>query len=308
MADVITDTGCMADGSRIQASSLNIADKLYLTNEAGGDAVTGDVLALDTANDRSFIFGSTATPYSPAFVVPSDIGTDGLAVAKTITSGDPGWVFKPYGYVPLANVSAAVGIAEYLDFSAVSKNFVGTGITSDAGIPPTSAKAIALNSSVGAGQIPVWLLPPRPWLCHSCRVYNDADENITASVILPVTYNSTDYDPFGMHDAAGTDSKIIIPATLSGTAPFLISGMCKIFDAGGCVAAYIGLRVDGTDVIAHQCANGNASVTLEAIANLTAGQYVEMIAYTTSVGAFVDQGPRFAPELAVTQIGGAYLG
>jgi hypothetical protein len=145
-------------------------------------------------------------------------------------------------------------------------------------------------------------------LCHACRVYNDASENITASVILPVTYNQTDYDPLDMHDAAGTDSKIIIPATLSGTAPFLISGSCRLFHAGGCVAAYIGLRVDGTDVIAHQCVTGNLLVTLEAIANLTAGQYVEMIAYTTSAATVVERIPRVSPELAVTQIGGAYLG
>lgn len=310
MSDVLTDIGVMHPGSGIKASALNTADKILLTNQSGGDAaVTGDVLMLDIAHDEAFTFASATYPTRPAFVVPSDIDAAGAAGAKSIAVGDLGWVFRPGAYVPLATVAAAVSIGEYLAFSSTSKKFAGTGIiANDTNIRPLAAKAIALEAAAGAGQIKVWLLPYHGYTTRYARVYNDAAIALTAADLTLMTFNTEDYDDYGFHEGVTNPGRLTVPADFPGTAKFEIGGYLS--SSAALAAAYIIIRLNGAEIIAKKnpmAAVIDAGMFISAQYKLSAGDYVELLVYTTTAGQTI-QANAYSPIFSITQVGEAYFG
>jgi hypothetical protein len=314
MPDVQTDTGVMADGSQIKSSVLNVADKVFMTNQAAGTVETGDVLTFDIAHDESFIYGSSAHPYSLAFVVPSDIALDGTASNKQIASGDSGWIYKPGAYVPLANVDGAVDIGEYLTFSSTDKKFTGTNVVANnSGVRPTSAKAIALNSAAGVGQIPVLLLPLHGITTRRARVYNNAAIALTQNALTLMTFNTERYDTSAMHSTAVNPGRFTIPIDLVGCAIFEINMYLRNTASPTPAGMYIIVRLNGADIIMKQSlpSGSYAVASISTQFCLTAGDYVEILIFTTGAGDTIGAGfsnSYYSPEASISQIGEAYLG
>jgi hypothetical protein len=76
--DTLTDLGAASLYDPLRSSLFNNMDKVLLTNQSGGDVVTGDVLMLDTANASSFVLCANTSPYQSCFVVPVDIDATGV--------------------------------------------------------------------------------------------------------------------------------------------------------------------------------------------------------------------------------------
>jgi microcystin-dependent protein len=161
MADTSKNIGVYYDptlGDNIlHADHINATNKALLTNESGGSVQTGDILVLGASADAGVTTSTTVGDLRKVVIVPANVTGDNTSAVKTIANGDPGWCYT-HGYVPAANVSAAVSRWEYLKVSGTAKKLVGTGILMSAGNPiPEGACAIALQAIGAAGQVPVFL-------------------------------------------------------------------------------------------------------------------------------------------------------
>jgi len=303
----MADTGVLTDGSKILNDILNAADKLYLTNQEASSAVTGDVLVLDVDNDESFIFGVDTYETRPVFVVPSDIDLDGTASTLTIAAAGTNWVYKAPGYVPLATVDGAVAAGEYLELSSTSKKFTGTDVIADASsIRPASSKAIALEAASGAGQIAVMLLPLHGITIRFARVYNSIAENLTQNDWTTITFDTERYDTWGMHEGVTNPSRLTIPSNMVGSAIFQISAHITTSTMSGFA---IILKVNGSDIIAKESisTSDGQQVSISTQYEMSAGDYVEVMVYTTTASETVNAEPNWSPEFCIAQIGESYL-
>lgn len=304
----MADSGVLTDGSKILNDILNAADKLYLTNQESSSAVTGDVLVLDVDNDESFIFGVDTYDTRPVFVVPSDIDLDGTASTLTIAAAGTNWVYKAPGYVPLATVDDAVDIGEYLVLSSTSKKLTGTDVLADSsGIRPTNAKAIALEAAAGAGQIAVMLLPLHGITARRARVYNSSTINLTQNDLTLMTFDSERYDDYGMHEGVTNPGRLTVPSDLVGNAIFKISA--HITTTNSLNGFYVIIRLNGSDIIAKENRDNTIGVqiSIATLYELTAGDYVEVLCYTTDASKVVNAEANWSPEFAIAQIGEGYL-
>ena len=306
MTDTRTDTGAMADGSALYSSVINVDDKLFLVNRAGSEAVTADVLCMDTANDESFVFASSSLPHSIALVVPSDIDADGAAQSKSIATSASGWVFKPGAYCPAAAVDEAVDAGEFLEFGT-SKKFTGTDRIAGTDHPTAATKAIALETIGAAGSIPVLLLPVHGWHGVCCKLTKSSSQSLPASAITPVTWDGEDYDSDNLHSLLSNTSRITIPETVGCDAIYRMVAFVNITKAGG-ISGYLAFRVNGSTIIQREDVTGNLLVTLSTVYKLSPGDYVEVVAYSaTSGGTIYGTGVWDDRTFEITQIGEVHI-
>ena len=131
-----------------------------------------------------------------------------------------------------------------------------------------------------------------------CRVYNNANISLTASVVTPLTFNSERYDNGGLHSTGANTSRI----TIITSGYYLIGGCVDFAGSGTGQAREITILLNGTTTIAAQVKFNNATtihITIEVscIYYLSAGDYVELTAYQNTAGALnVLASPNFSPE------------
>jgi hypothetical protein len=301
--DTLTDLGAASLYDPLRSSLFNNMDKVLLTNQSGGDVVTGDVLMLDTANAASFVLCADTSPYQSCFVVPVDIDATGVEGVKTILDTEKGWVYRPGYEARYCNVDGAVAIGEYLAFGAVPGSLTGLGLTTDTSYPPHHAKAIALEAIGGAGEISVLLLENSANPYMACRVYNDANIAVTANVVNILTFNTEAFDPAGMHEGVTNPERLTVPADQVGSKPWKIIG--NIEWSAAPAAAYMAIRVDGTTEIARY--TGHTTYprvwALSATTQLVAGQYVELIIYTTTAALNIMYYDQWSPVFSMARLG-----
>lgn len=301
-SDLLTDIGAAHLYTYFRSSLFNNMDKVRLTNQIGSSVQTGDVLVLDTANDESFIAGSDSYPYRPVFVVPEDIDDTGAGSTKTIADSDAGWVYRPGAYVPLANVDEVVSVGEYLALGSTSKSFTGLGVGVDDCLPPVNARAYALAEATEAGQIPVVLLGDTANAYMGARVYNDDDIAITASTVTALDFDQEEYDPAGLHEGVTNPSRLTVPSWQVGAVPYTITGHVTWSAAPSDM--YIAIRLNGTDIIARQDLTTTLlDIGIETTYELSAGDYVELIVYTTTSSLDIKYYAKYTPVFAMVRAG-----
>jgi hypothetical protein len=301
LSDIKHDIGVYANSEEIdeyilQPTYANIGSMACLDNQNGDSLVTADVACLDVSNDEAIVEASSSAPYLPAFVVPSDIDTDGVAQSKTILDTEAGWVNKPGAYCPAAAVDDAVAIGEYLEYSATAKKFTGTGITSRR---PRTAQAIALAAAVGAGNIPVLLLAPFQQIAKSVRVYNDANIACSAGVEKTLTFNSETYDDAGFHSTVSDTERLTAPADQIGSVLYEVSLSVELSTAA---TNWVMIKTGANVALAVISADQGYYATICAHTKLAAGEWVE--AHVLSVaGCNVVRTSDYSPIFSMIQIG-----
>lgn len=124
------------------------------------------------------------------------------------------------------------------------------------------------------------------------KAYNSAAQNIADDTSTALTFNSEEFDTDGFHDTGSNTSRMTIPAGLGGK--YLVTGgtYFTAFDADG--TRLIQLRKNGSvELRGHVRMPGSSvsghGVITTLIADLVAGDYVEVVAYQNS-GAAMDVG------------------
>ena len=296
-SDVKTDLGVAFENVPFRSSLFNAMDKVHLTNESGGDIVTGDVMSLDLAHDESCVDASSAAPYLPAFVVPYDVSSVGIASSKTIVDGEDGWMYHQGAYCPAAAVDGAVAVGEYLCYSSTAKKFTGTNAVQGTSPPPLHAKAVALAAATVSGLIPVMLLHEPANQSLACMVHNNADIAITASTLTALTFNTDDHDPDDMHDTVTNSNRITVPADFIGTSDFIIS--CCLAWSASPAGFYATIRLNGTTEIARHVGCVKQYMGFSTNYKLSAEDYVELLVYTTTGSLSVKYYDGYSPVLRV---------
>lgn len=134
------------------------------------------------------------------------------------------------------------------------------------------------------------------------KAYLTADQSIPASTTTPLAFNAEEFDSNGFHDNVTANTRFTIPAGLGGK--YLLVGVLS-FAASGSGLRFWNVRKNGNTVIHDQgaapvSASDITRVSFSTIVQLVAGDYVELQAYQTAVGAL----PVLANSyFAVTLIG-----
>jgi hypothetical protein len=256
---------------------------------------TGDIGVVSASNTESAVQAASSGPYRPALVIPNDVDILGNAVNKTVLDTAAGWMYKSGAYVPSAAVDGAVTRGEYLTFSSTAKKFSGTNAFVRR---PLKAQAIALESIADEGNIAILLLSPSPQRCLRARVYNNADLNFAADGV--VSFNTEDYDPYGMHDNSTNPSRLTIPADQAVSAAYHISGHITWSAAA---TYWLFIRLNGVTWLGGDLTDNNSlSRSISTTHVLSAGDYVEL--YVIVGGAsVVKYYAKYSPVFSIVQLG-----
>lgn len=164
-----------ADATLVRPSNWNADHDLgkELTNRSGGGLISGDVVALSTANDESVLLSDVASNQRQYVVAMATIADTALGLFAT--PGDV-WTVK---------VAGATTRGNWLVKSATTKALDDSGVAHTSP-PPVGALAIALGSTVGAGTLPALLVDP----FYPAIFFKGADIASASSVTIPrgVTY------------------------------------------------------------------------------------------------------------------------
>jgi hypothetical protein len=129
------------------------------------------------------------------------------------------------------------------------------------------------------------------------RVYNNASENITGGIYTPLTFNSERYDQASYHDTIFDTSRLTAPRT----GKYMITGHGDI-NTG--TIRTLQIRLNGATYIAATSftVGDNAPQSVSTLYHLNSGDYVELIAYSSSQ-ATVGYYPNMSPEFAIEYLG-----
>jgi hypothetical protein len=119
------------------------------------------------------------------------------------------------------------------------------------------------------------------------KAYLTADQSIPASTTTPIAFNAEEYDSSGYHDNATANTRFTVPTGLGGK--YLLVGVLS-FAASGSGLRFWNVRKNGSTVVHDQGAlpmgaSDITRVSFSTIIQLVAGDYVELQAYQTAVGA-----------------------
>jgi hypothetical protein len=119
---------------------------------------------------------------------------------------------------------------------------------------------------------------------QGASVWKSASQNATSAAQTTITFDTEVFDTDSFHDNSTNNSRLTIPAGMSGK--YLVTAKAD-FAANVTGQRVVYHLVDGTlvnfaAIAPPQSGGGGAGVTLSAVYNLTAGQYVEMAVYQDS--------------------------
>jgi hypothetical protein len=147
----------------------------------------------------------------------------------------------------------------------------GTTITSSSGV-------ISVNATGGA--------------FHGCRVYNDGAQSIPNNSTTAITFAQEEFDTDAFHSTSSNTSRITIPTGLDGYYRFTYGGTFAGNSSGiriGILHKNGGVTNLGDIIGSFSCHASNTvnDVTVEntAIIHLSAGDYIEFLAYQNSGGS-----------------------
>lgn len=137
------------------------------------------------------------------------------------------------------------------------------------------------------------------------RVYNNANVSITTSgVSQNVTFNSERFDTDAFHDTGSNTDRLVVPTGKGGK--YLITGHLQ-YAANATGIRSIGINLNGTTNLAQHNQNANASGTtimsVSTVYELSAGDYVVLVAFQSSGGALnVELSANRSPEFTISKL------
>lgn len=141
------------------------------------------------------------------------------------------------------------------------------------------------------------------------RVYHNANQSTTSTVILALAMNSERYDTNGFHDTVTNNSRLTVPTGLGGY--YLVTGHVE-WAANAAGYRNLFIQVGGATVIAVEQVeeSDSASISvrqsLSTVYLLAAGDYVELMVQQNSGGALnVNATGNFSPEFSISRLGPA---
>jgi len=136
------------------------------------------------------------------------------------------------------------------------------------------------------------------------RVYNSATiSHATSGANQTLTFNSERYDDADYHSTVSNTSRLTVPQP----GRYLVGG-CVAFAANATGVRALTLRVNNTSSFAIQntiaLTGGNATILqVEAVYELAAGDYVELLAYQDSGAALnLTAAGNYAPEFWISRL------
>lgn len=243
-----------------------------LTNKSGGSVAAGDVVIMDTANDTAFTTTTTGR-------FEGVVGIAQEAIANNAT----GRVLIQ-GYAALVNVPASVTRGHYIETHTVAKQATGSssrrsgsfGLFLTGGTSPTAVLGGLPDQTASGGSSSF----------VGVRAYNSGTQNISATTITPVTFDSEDgADANSLHSVASNTNRFV--ADRDGRWMLRVG---VSWDTDTSAARYLWIRKNGSDVnggglIISGTLNsaGYAAVTALELP-LVATDWMEAVVYQTSGG------------------------
>lgn len=136
------------------------------------------------------------------------------------------------------------------------------------------------------------------------RVYHNANQSITDATVTALAFNSERADTNTIHDTVTNNSRLTCQ-----TAGVYSVVFSAAFAANATGYRYIGIRLDGGNILAYQSSlslgagQGNL-MTVSTVFALAAAQYVEAIVYQNSGGALnVVSNVADSPEFMMIRMG-----
>ena len=135
-----------------------------------------------------------------------------------------------------------------------------------------------------ASGLPSWATPGASSFV-GCALYNSAALSIANATLTTVLWNSEDFDTDSFHSTSTNTGRITIPSGKDGKYLFIVTTLFDVnatgfrgvrFNKNGSVQNYLETQPGGT---------GNGGVSLSAIYNLVATDYIEAAVEQTSGGA-----------------------
>lgn len=151
------------------------------------------------------------------------------------------------------------------------------------------------------GTVPTWAYP----IASSATVYNDATQAINSGAFAALTFNQEEHDTDGYHSTSSNTSRLTIPTN----GKYLIMGQV-VFTASTTtgVARLLQLKLNNATTLTYAGAVNPAISGIESfcqtqtIVNLTAGDYVELFAYTNQ-GSISALAGLYQTQFSIMRIG-----
>jgi hypothetical protein len=162
-----------------------------------------------------------------------------------------------------------------------------------------------------SGGVPTWATPSSGTPTFvGCFLYKSSNQSLSNDTSTVLTFTAEEIDTDGFHDNATNTGRITIPSGKGGK--YLFIGYAS-FETNGTGSRAISFTKNGSSTIASPTriaalgeTGSDTRVNGQVIANLSAGDYVEMTAYQKSGGNLSVQGDSV--DTFRTKFGCVYLG
>ncbi len=212
------------------------------------------------------------------------------------------WIAAPIG--DITGVTAGVGITGggtsgtvtvtndmATTITAAGDIVVGTGSGTYDNLPiGTTAQVLTADTTVSPYKVK-WATPATTSFVGNRNLKN-VSQSLPNATYTAITYDAESYDTDAFHSTSTNTSRITIPSGKSGYYSVFFIGC---FAANGSGARVIKIQKNGVNDLSTAVLFGNSgaqtSMVIADVLNLTAGDYLEVLAYQSSGGALNFENP-----------------
>jgi hypothetical protein len=248
-------------------------------------------------------------------------GTTGQILSKTSnTDMDFTWIANDQGDITEVQAGTGISVASgtgpipvvtntvATTFDAAGDVLVGTGSDTWKRLAiGTAGQVLTVNS--GATDLE-WAAAGGATSFVGVSLWKSSSQSISNDTNTAVTFDNEFYDTDGFHSTSTNTSRITIPAGKGGY--YLVWGYVS-YDANGTGSRSANININGSTRISQARiqavteSGSNTCLNTMIVQNLSAGDYVELIAYQKSGGSLNVQGDA-SPDTFRTKFGAYFIG